>query len=344
MDRQKVENRIRFNVNDKRRFLAKSDGVCAHCGKKLDIKSATVEHAVPLGKAGRNEERNLVALCEECNSNKADSVILKDVPNYYKYLNMESLLLLLEYIEEYKEEFNWFTWNNWFEDETFVLTPKGMPVSEDWIKHKESLRLSEKVTVKKAWYSDLDKILDFYRRKTRNDVEFIKKELIYHFTCGSVYAIYNSSAEVVGAFCVGIYDSIETYLPCILHIVYSKKYHLAMLETLSILMNNIRRKTPGLYYGYVFAIYKEDSAYNILKKLISGRDLVNTTDQCMEKYGFSRYFGASTKSKSYNCISTNKLVKELHKNAKNYNELLIKRRETIKRLLPKDIYDAIEGL
>lgn len=340
MERQKVEERRRFSKSEKITFLNKSNFVCSHCGKKLDLSTVTVEHALPVGEGGRNDDRNLVALCKECNRIKANKVTLKSIPNYYKYLNEENTLLLLEYAEEYNREFEWFSWDNWFEDDMFVMTPKGLPEGDDWIKHKESLKLTTKVVVKKAWYSDLQGILDFYIKRGNVDSNFIKKELNFFFLTGAVYAIYNASSEVVGAFCVSIAGVIEDYTPCITHILYSKKYHLAMQEVLSLLMNNIKKKSLSLAYAYVFSIYEEEGAYDVLNKVVSGglRSIPNSE---VKKQGIRMYFGASAKSNTIKGIGTDRLAKMIRKNAIGYKNLLNNRKEELRRVLSNDLFNDI---
>lgn len=338
MDRQKVENRIRFNVNDKRRFLAKSDGVCAHCGKKLDIKSATVEHAVPLGKAGRNEERNLVALCEECNSNKADSVILKDVPNYYKYLNMESLLVLLEYIEEYKKEFNWFTWNNWCEEDMFITVPQGVPSAKNWLKNKDSCRFSNKVILKKACYSDLHKILEFYVKMGYNK-QFIEKELGYQFLIGSVYFMSNSFGEILGALCVALDNSLGYVYPKINHIAYKSKYVLACIDLLNKIIGSIVKFSKEDFVPISFSLKEDIDKQEVIKKMTVQYSPVKLVEDGIISYHIVRYKG-SLYSKQLDNVES--FIEYCKKNEDSFSDLVKFRREDLKNLLPTYIYNRLK--
>lgn len=86
--------RIHFTHADRARILAKTGGCCAKCGRKLDTKSMTVDHIVPVSKGGDNDEYNLVALCQECNLTKGNAVIHPE--EYYQHV-------LPQYVWEYKK-------------------------------------------------------------------------------------------------------------------------------------------------------------------------------------------------------------------------------------------------
>ena len=125
--REKIEQRRRFTKAEKLYMLAKSNNRCCHCGEILDIHSMSVEHAVPISKAGENDQRNLVALCKTCNPIKADTVLTNAIPAYYKYLNLEPLLRLLDYVSEYVEKYKYFEWDNFTQEDDSIITPKNMP-------------------------------------------------------------------------------------------------------------------------------------------------------------------------------------------------------------------------
>jgi len=87
----KVERKS-FSKEERIKILKKTDNKCAHCGKKLDHNTMTIEHIFPIYKGGTHDEFNLVALCYECNQEKAN--MLYHVADYYKYI-------LPEYMETY---------------------------------------------------------------------------------------------------------------------------------------------------------------------------------------------------------------------------------------------------
>ncbi len=87
--------RKRYSYEEKLKILEKTNGVCAHCGRKLENSSEmTVEHIMPLSKGGKDEEFNLIALCNDCNSKKSNDVYY--VNEYYSYISSK-------YIREYVE-------------------------------------------------------------------------------------------------------------------------------------------------------------------------------------------------------------------------------------------------
>lgn len=69
--------------------------ICARCGARNVV--LTKDHFIP--KSCRmlvNEEGNYVAICEACNKEKADKVVL---PNWYEYLAEEQQTKLLRYMK-----------------------------------------------------------------------------------------------------------------------------------------------------------------------------------------------------------------------------------------------------
>lgn len=60
----------------------KTNGICAHCGKKASSKLQTIDHIMPKAKGGGYDTRNLLPLCKTCNGEKADIVMPL---SYYPY-------------------------------------------------------------------------------------------------------------------------------------------------------------------------------------------------------------------------------------------------------------------
>ena len=91
-----IEERKLFTYEERKAILASSYGVCAHCGKKLNTKTMTVEHIIPLIRGGTNDPENLVALCYDCNQKKGSFLYLpygfysalRDKPRYRKMQKM----------------------------------------------------------------------------------------------------------------------------------------------------------------------------------------------------------------------------------------------------------------
>ena len=49
---KRKEERRRFIRKEKRQMLAKSNGLCSHCGKGLTTSAMNVEHAIPIPQGG----------------------------------------------------------------------------------------------------------------------------------------------------------------------------------------------------------------------------------------------------------------------------------------------------
>ena len=87
--RERVANRDEISYDDKIRILRKADGLCSHCGRRIEVGGQfTLEHVIPLKHGGTNDMRNLVPLCRDCNHEKDDRMVMA---NWYKYLKPEVL-------------------------------------------------------------------------------------------------------------------------------------------------------------------------------------------------------------------------------------------------------------
>ncbi len=81
-------------------ILKKTDGVCARCGKGIDIRNVTIEHFVPKYRGGEDDERNLFPLCKNCNKQKGSRIVA--VEEYYPYLRDEFRGNAIEYKKEWE--------------------------------------------------------------------------------------------------------------------------------------------------------------------------------------------------------------------------------------------------
>lgn len=69
--------------------------ICARCGATKEV--LTKDHFVPRSCRMRvNEEGNYVAVCEECNKEKANRIV---PPNWYEYLGEEQKNKLFRYMK-----------------------------------------------------------------------------------------------------------------------------------------------------------------------------------------------------------------------------------------------------
>ena len=343
MDKRSKNTRKHFNSSERKRFLEKSNNVCAHCGKPLNVHTMTTEHALPVSKGGKNDDRNLIALCDKCNPIKSNKVIIKSIPNYFKYLNKKDLNLLLQYANEYNKSLEWFSWDNWFEDDVFVDTPIGIPSGNDWIEDKDSLKSTAKTVIKKATYNDLQGILNFYLRKGK-DYSFMKNRLYINFMIGAVYGIYNSSSEVVGAFTVAFDRVTDCYSPVIDNVLYSKKYYMAMRDVLSLCIENIKKKIPGLVCPIATGIFYKDDVCNILDVILINKPHVVSDEYITleARDEIKMYLGFLSRSNNVKASIERSLDSYCKVTEKGYKPLIEARRKEVRSFVSKDVYKQIK--
>jgi 5-methylcytosine-specific restriction endonuclease McrA len=68
----------RINVKKSNRFklrLFKETNKCRYCPEILTLKTATLDHLVPLSKGGTNDFYNFALACYRCNHIKADKCL-----------------------------------------------------------------------------------------------------------------------------------------------------------------------------------------------------------------------------------------------------------------------------
>ena len=78
-------------------FIAKDklgNEICAHCGQMSKL---TRDHFIPKScRMNVNHDGNYVGVCEKCNREKADSIVL---PSWYQYLNETQMNALRRYMK-----------------------------------------------------------------------------------------------------------------------------------------------------------------------------------------------------------------------------------------------------
>ena len=108
------QKRRSFSIKEREQILEKTNFKCAHCGKILDLHTATVEHIFPVDKGGTDEEYNLVALCSNCNATKSNMIY--NIRDFYKHIDNK-------YVKQYTEELEKVIKN--------ALNPKKRIMAED---------------------------------------------------------------------------------------------------------------------------------------------------------------------------------------------------------------------
>ena len=78
LDKRHTDPRRLKQEREKARKLRKSPwwqeklqrGICHYCEQKVDPKTLTMDHLVPLARGGLSVKNNLVPACKECNAKK----------------------------------------------------------------------------------------------------------------------------------------------------------------------------------------------------------------------------------------------------------------------------------
>lgn len=253
-NRHKIEERKSFTKDEKIFILDKSKGMCSHCGKKLTIgDDFTVEHVIPISKGGTNEHWNIVALCEDCNKDKSNDII--NPVDYYKYLNEEYLEVLSTKQCEYYKNVNWLDKYNFTKEDRILLKVPGLipgalkyGMQRGDIRNLKNCLMLINFIMEKAQYSDIDSIVDVYRRYTRKFNINIKssriKQLISEtFSKGVIYILRNSSKEIIGVLPVALVkDGESSYAIKIFTPAYTRPkpdYFLALTTAIDNIIENI---------------------------------------------------------------------------------------------------------
>ena len=95
----------------RKRIWRKTGGRCAHCGKIVKGRDATIDHFVPQSRGGDYDIRNLMPLCRRCNEDKR----AKDINpyTYYKYAPEDVIKDCERYKREWRQARQSAAGHNW---------------------------------------------------------------------------------------------------------------------------------------------------------------------------------------------------------------------------------------
>ena len=198
--REAVDERRVYTKEEKEYILSKTGGRCAHCGKKLSIKTMQKDHSIPWSKGGVSDVENIVPLCAECNKKKVDRVLS---PNkYFKYLKKGYLEPLQEYFETYLKKVEYLNMTT-----LFPLDEYSWKVNIPMVIGGKLSNKAMKVVFRKAVYYELDEIYSFllgyhnhydlFLSEEVEDVkERLKEELTRYFLYGCIVYSRMSSGEI----------------------------------------------------------------------------------------------------------------------------------------------------
>lgn len=184
MDSIKIVERRKFNVDERKIILAKTNGVCAHCGCGLDTASMTVEHIFPRAQGGLHDEYNLVPLCMDCNEEKSNYVYA--INDYYKYIREDELEKFHMYNNFATFEYTRKSILGYDEKVFSFLSDKGQDMIEQMVRRKTHPKkianvynqLKIKVMLRRAYPASAQAIYELIE-KCNHDKRYIINETIY---------------------------------------------------------------------------------------------------------------------------------------------------------------------
>ena len=205
MERKPIDKRRSYTREEKELILGKTNGRCAHCGKKLSIKTMEKDHSIPWSKGGPSDIENIVPLCKECNKKKAD--IVYEPVKYMKYLKKPYIDNMQRFFKRYLEDVEYLSLDNFlevdvteFEIKVPIVCGKG-----------KSMYIKRKNSFSKALYYELDEIYRFllnynsvysmvgmYHTNVSYSTpeEYIKLLISYFFTSGCILISRNNNGEI----------------------------------------------------------------------------------------------------------------------------------------------------
>ena len=195
--RKAVEYREISTREEKEDILKKTNGVCAHCGRKLTIGvNFTKEHFIPLNKGGTNAFKNLLPLCEDCNKNKANYII--HPYDYYNYLEDQYMDELLQEYAKYTKNVAWQSIKNFMQEDKKIISyhkvmkidysrKKGQAVS-GYIAKGNICKIDEEQDIEEI----TNKIYKVYKARGKEISKTeIKNKLIEYLESGCIYKVCN---------------------------------------------------------------------------------------------------------------------------------------------------------
>ena len=202
--RQKLYEREEFTEEERKEILSKTNGVCAHCGKKLrDGTNLTVDHFIPISKGGINRMINCVPMCMDCNKNKSN--LIYEPKDYLEYLNEDDLIALEGYFDSYISSFDFVNRDNLLACDRYILNicPQSVYRNKEHIYKKVKSRkehdklitmTSVQYLVKRALPEDEDKLVKYFIKYLKkydyySDDETVRANIEFWMHFGCIYYV-----------------------------------------------------------------------------------------------------------------------------------------------------------
>lgn len=170
MKRQQIYDRNEYDFEDRQMIAMKSNGVCAHCGKRIEFGGkATVDHFVPLSKGGINQKCNIIMLCYDCNMAKSNKIIHPE--HYLRYLKPPYDRELFDYFDSYIRSFEYISRGNLLCCDEYVMRiyPPIRFTGGNRKKQEEMMqKMAKYYTLTRARRDDIPEVTAYYTEYLRH--------------------------------------------------------------------------------------------------------------------------------------------------------------------------------
>ena len=292
-----AERRL-FSREEKVKIIAKTSNRCTHCGKPLTLETMTVEHTIPISKGGSNSLTGLVALCKDCNEEKGSIIV--DPVLYYPYVKSEYVKGLSDSFDAYIGNMERMSRRSVLSVDLFRCDKSKL---DQWVdRNKETFKgldsaygdkgfstattmnmiykLADGMTIKRATYSDLDELYQFYLKQARKTSGFapelkrvLKEFMTYVFTNSCFYFVRSKAGDIVASFSVSVASDIQgTHSLWLNHIEVKYARHVGIIYDIIVdeFMDRFQKICGFDAVPIVFSCRQGDKSSQELLGLLSG--------------------------------------------------------------------------
>lgn len=338
-------------------LLRKSNNRCSHCGKMLTLETVTCDHVIPISKGSDNDYKNMVALCEKCNQEKADTIIIDSLGFYYKYLNQNYLEQTIRYADEYIKDKDWVTYRNFMPSDITYFVGDRQVFNEDFLKYRNRIKYQPKYILKHADYSDLNDLLDFWEKrykKFRGTADYksraeLKDIIMNNFlVCGIYIIISGASKEIIGTYTVSferssVYDNVT--IPEISCLAINPKHRVLLANMVNNQVVRLQNSINIAGSSFEISVAKTETgaieSMEYLRMITKGSFYrLGETETCII---YATQF-TNRKSMINRKVSEASLKDTMKRSSRVFEKYLMKRNKALKDMLPKKKYEELMEL
>ena len=196
--------RNQYDWDDRKYIYQKSEGRCAHCGKRIEFGGqATVDHFVPLNKGGINHKINIIMLCYDCNQEKKSKIYRPK--DYIKYIKPEYMEEIENYFNSYIHSFEFVSRHHILACDEYLINVYTGPDLKNIKDKKKRAAIEKKMSMnfvlRRAQSEDMPELIDYfvdYLDKTNylHSRERAIKNIEFWNQFGALYIIRDAKNEI----------------------------------------------------------------------------------------------------------------------------------------------------